>query len=249
MPSTPDELREIFKSGLVKDPGVWRNDLLVPGPWTEPSDDEIADVLIRLSHDHDAKGRLPLPLVFRVLAAKRLRLEWTPFDLWAFALNVDFDVGILDVLTSRTHDGGAAPVLVAEFLPGVFESLAEDTKTPFPDVSPSTVCSKLKSADFALSATSAIECAMLCLALSRREKGRLRVLEEGAACRIADGVSTVDVTVAYSGGAYRVTASISGDRLRVERVQRAASIEPVPPELLVGPVRISNLERPARHAR
>ena len=58
----------------------------------------------------------------------------------------------------------------------------------------------------------------------------------------------VDVTVAYAGGAYRVTASLLDGRLRVERVQRAASIDPVPPELLVGPVRISNLERPARPA-
>lgn len=301
-----DELRHIFMDGFVDDARVWRGTLLIPGRWEVPTHVDTANFLAALSEDHKERGWIPLPLLFRPLAAKRLRLIHVPIDLWQIALNVNFDVGILDIFSKRTtkYAFGKQALRTSHRMPYIRAKVPDLTSRrtistsplPAPDVprvmlrdllptsfeevggkmmeqselnSASAIGSVFGIGKAKLSNDAAIELGTLCLGLSCRDNGRLRILYpddhralvpgsapalskkisqiiQAPSVKIIDRLSLVTLSVAYETGLYRVTARVAPDGVRLERAERLAAIRSFPSEFLVGPVRISNAKRPVR---
>jgi len=94
-------MRDVLLSGFVDHADAWRATLLVPGAWEQPDPEDSATLLAQIARDHTQSDHVPLPLLFRPLAAKRLRVCRGRFEIWQIALNIGFDVGIVDVIVRR----------------------------------------------------------------------------------------------------------------------------------------------------
>lgn len=189
---------------------VWWCPLLMPGRWEVVTGKDAESFLARWIATDRANGRPPFAALYPPLKILRLPMSWAPIILWQIAVDVRFDVGVVDMIEytpdHHRHLSSIRRVLdyneetapeetpIIDYLLTILPVIGRIQRGKIPpaaELGPAAVMERLGCTVGPITnANSAIECLNFALSLSRRSDGRLAVVDPACPASLAPAATT-----------------------------------------------------------
>ena len=183
---------------LIGEPVVWRAPLLLPGNWNTVEPEAAVSLIERLLVHDSSRRQMPFLAVYPPLQILRRDFDFAHLTLWQIAVDVDFDVGIIDLAEFRGSTGHInfsrlrqphsnkpnADSADSEqqfgylfdtipILPRLEGGVVSNPKT----IDPLSLLNKIAEGAMVVSAPRALQATILSISLSRRINGRLWIVD------------------------------------------------------------------------
>jgi hypothetical protein len=248
---------------------VWWSPLLVPGQWEAVTGEAAAAFLTRWIDQDRRSNRPPFAALYPPLKILRLDLDFVPITLWQVAVDVCFDVGVVDLVEQADPADTSSELSYLAESWGGLPQLINGVLTSETSLGPIDVRKVLSRTPTLRSDAEAALCASLLLSLSRRDAGRLSIVDRACSLALLPGgphgvtLEFSDLPVAapsalktdvgwdfacdawLGDGIWRLQGSIDKTAsITMRSASRIANVPPKPPEAYVGWVRLFDRRLP-----